>query len=65
MKQLDQKNKIITHNLFFYDFEMNFENFIDFAAILLQSLLKPEVGTWYFKSTDGTFAAALLKKYRR
>ena len=23
------------------------------------------VGTWYFKRTDDTFAATLLKKYRR
>ena len=28
-------------------------------------ILLPEVGTRYFKSTDGTFAATLLKKYRR
>ena len=27
--------------------------------------LVPEVGTRYFKSTDGTFAVTLLKKYRR
>ena len=25
----------------------------------------PEEGTRYFKSTDGTFAVTLLKKYRR
>ena len=26
---------------------------------------RSEVGTRYFKSTDGTFAVTLLKKYRR
>ena len=26
---------------------------------------QPEVGTRYFESTDGTFSATLLKKYRR
>ena len=28
-------------------------------------MVRPEVGTRYVKSTDGTFAVTLLKKYRR